>query len=228
MLSFMKTAATLTGDPKFAEAYRRLVEMGYPKYTVRQRNTPPPPENIAHFEDELALWSYWNLLRFEKDLQLRSVYRRSLERSYEAIRIEQNPWYNFVYGVLSGNDCEVEPSLDHLRGWPLDLVVWPYQNSHRADLGTPPGYVAFTGGTRAFLPRETEPGRWDHWFMQADGGGRDVAEPGAWLLAYWMGRYYGYIEAPHVTDPALLTVEHSLGRAQGAKPYAGPEGPKGL
>src|ERR1044071_9705923 len=99
ILSFMKKAATLTRDAKFTAAYGQLVELGYPQYTLRQRNTPPPPENIAHFEDQLAFWSYWNLLRFEKDPQLRSVYRRSLERSYEVVRIEQNPWFNFVYGA---------------------------------------------------------------------------------------------------------------------------------
>ena len=230
ILSFMKTAATLTGEAKFAAAYRQLVEMGYPERTLRQRNTPPPPEDISHFEDQLALWSYWNLLRFEKDPQLRSIYRRSFERSYEVIRIEQNPWYNFVYGALTGNDCEIGPSVNHLRAWPLDLVVWSYQNSHRADLRTPPGYVACNGGTRAFPPRETEPMRWDHWTMQADGGtgGRDVAEPSGWLLAYWMGRYYGFIEPPTVTDPALLTVEPRSGRSQGARPYTGTPRPAGF
>ncbi|HXT39417.1 MAG TPA: hypothetical protein VN887_05290 [Candidatus Angelobacter sp.] len=230
ILSFMKTAATLTGDAKFAAAYQKLVEMGYPEYTVRQRNTPPPPENISHFEDQLALWCYWNLLRFEKDPQLRSIYRRSLERSYEVIRVEQNPWYNFVYGALTGNDCEVGPAANHLRGWPLDLVVWSYQNSHRADLRTPAGYVALNGGSRTFLPRETEPLRWDHWLMQADGGtgGRDVAEPSGWLLAYWMGRYHGFIEAPTVTDPKLLVVERGRTRALAVTPYSGPPRPVGF
>jgi hypothetical protein len=230
ILSFMKTAATLTGDQKFTEAYRQLVEMGYPEYTVRQRNTPPPSENIAHFEDQLALWSYWNLLRFEKDPELRSIYRRSLERSYEAIRIEQNPWYNFVYATLTGNEGEIEAASNHLRGWPLDLVVWSYQNSHRSDLRKPPGYLAYVGGSRTFLPRETEPMRWDHWTMQADGGtgGRDVAEPSGWLLAYWMGRYHGLIEAPPAIDFALPADERDMGPAQGAKPYAGPPRPEGF
>jgi len=50
-------------------------------------------------------------------------------------------------------------------------------------------------------------------------------EPSAWLLAYWMGRYYGFIAAPTVTDPALLTVEHSYHRELGAKPYTGPARP---
>ena len=228
ILSFMKTAATLTGDSKFAAAYQKLVELGYPGYTLRQRNTPPPPENISHFEDQLALWSYWNLLRFEKDPQLRSLYRRSLERSYEVIRIEQNPWFNFVYGALTGNDFEVNPSVNHLRGWPLDLVVWSYQNSQRADLRTPPGYVALNGGSRTFPARETEPLRWDHWLMQADGGtgGRDVVEPSGWLLAYWMGRYHGFIQAPTVTDSKLLGVERNGGEVPGARPYAGPSRPE--
>ena len=69
--------------------------------------------------------------------------------------------------------------------------------------------------------------RWDAWTMQADGGtdGKDVVEPSSWLLAYWMGRYYGFIAAPTATDPALLTVEHSLHRELGAKPYEGPPRP---
>ena len=154
-----------------------------------------PPDGVLHFLDELGLWSYANLLAYEQDPLLRGESRRSLERSYELVRIEQNPWFNFVYGELTGNECEVEPAVKHLREWPLDLRVWSFQNSHRADLQTPAGYEANKAGIRAFSPRETEPMRWDHWTMQADGGSGnpDVIEPGAWLLAYWMGRYHGYI-----------------------------------
>ena len=201
-------------------------ELGYPSYTLRQRQTAPP-ENIAHFEDELALWSYWNLLLLEKDPSLRAIYRRSLERTFEIVRIEQNPWFNFVYGVLTGNDCEVGAAVTHLRDWPLDLRTWSYQNSHRADLQTPAGYSTFKGGVRAFPPRETEPMRWDHWTMQMDGGsgGREVVEPGGWLAAYWMGRYYGFIEPPTVTDVSLLSLEPGVHQKLGAEPYVGPARP---
>jgi hypothetical protein len=83
-------------------------------------------------------------------------------------------------------------------------------------------------GIRPFSPRETEPMRWDHWTMQADGGtgGRDVVEPGAWLLAYWMGRYHGFISSPEVTDPALLKVDRTRNKRFGAIPYAGPPRPE--
>jgi hypothetical protein len=193
---------------------------------LRERQTFPP-ENILHFLDELSFWSYWNLLRDENDPRLRALYRRSFERTWEILRVEQNPWFNFVYGALTGEDCETGPAAAHLRDWPLDLTVWSYQNSHRADLRTPPGYTAYKAGVRPFPPRETEPMRWDHWDMQADGGtgGRDVVEPSGWLLAYWMGRYYGFIEPPAVNDPALTTYPASHGPPRGAKPYAGPPRP---
>jgi len=70
--------------------------------------------------------------------------------------------------------------------------------------------------------------RWDHWTMQADGGtgGNDVVEPSGWLLAYWMGRYHGFIEAPTITDASLLTVERNRHQSLGAKAYAGPPRPE--
>jgi hypothetical protein len=227
VLSFMKTAHVLAGDPKAGEAYQQLVDLKYPSFTLRQRNTFPP-DGVLHFLDELALWSYANLIEYEQDPLLRATYRRGLERTYEVIRIEQNPWFNFVYGALTGNDCEVEESVKHLREWPLDLRVWTFQNSHRADLQTPTGYESHKAGIRPFSPRETEPMRWDHWTMQADGGSSphpDVIEPGAWLLAYWMGRYHGFISPPTVTDEALLKVERTSETSQGAQPYAGPPRP---
>ncbi len=84
-----------------------------------------------------------------------------------------------------------------------------------------------SGGTRAFSPREREPMLWDNWTMKADGGtgGHDVVQPSSWLLAYWMGRYHGFIEAPKVAAPALINAERRPSRAVGAKPYSGPPRP---
>ncbi len=227
LLSFMKTAESITGEPRFAAAYQTLVGLGYPGYTLQQRQVFPP-DSVAHFDDQLAFWSYWNLIRRETDPELRALYRRSFERSYELIRVEQQPWFNFLHRALGGDDTEAQASIAHLRDWPLDLRVWSYQNSHRADLRTPPGYVSFMGGIRAFSPREREPMRWDNWTMQADGGtgGRDVVEPSGWLLAYWMGRYYGFIAAPADEAEILPFREHSLHPEPGARPYEGPPRPR--
>ncbi len=226
ILSFIKTAEVLTGEKRFAEGYRELVHLGYPEYTLRQKCTFPPGD-VLQFLDHLAFLCYPNLLTYETDARLRSIYRRSFERSWEIERIEQLPWFNFLYGALTGNDCELEPAVAHLREWPLDLVVYSYQNSQRADLRTPPGYVAYSGGKRAFSPREREPMLWDNWTMKADGGagGNDVVQPSSWLLAYWMGRYHGFIEAPRGTEATVLEVEQAREGLSGAKPYSGPPRP---
>ncbi len=226
LLAFIRTAADLTGEEKFLAAERRLVELGYPDYTLRQRQLFPP-DSLLHFEDQLAFWSYWNLLRRERNPVLRSVYRRSFERTWEVLRLEQQPWFNLVYGILTGNDCEPDVAMRHLREWPLDLTVWSYQNSHRADLHTPPGYTAFKGAPRPFSPREKEPMRWDNWTMHADGGtgGHDVIEPGGWLVVYWMARYHGYLAAPTESVAGDVPIQIRRGTRPGAAPYAGPPRP---
>jgi len=226
LLSFMKTAAHFTGQKPFEDAYRQLVQLGYPDFTLRQRSSFPP-EDIAHFEDQLAFWSWWNLLRYETDPDLLALYRRGYERSYDMVRIERNPWYQFVYGALTSLDCEPLEAVQHLRDWPLDLRVWSFANSHRADLRTPAGLHAPKGGIRAFSPREHQPMRWDAWTMQEDGGdgGRSVVEPGGWLLAYWMGRHHGYISAPDAAPAEATSVNPDAVPAGGARAYEGPPRP---
>ena len=224
VLNFMKTAYALTGDSKFEAAYRKLQDMGYHKEIIRQKLTFPPPF-VFHSDDRLAFYSYYPLLRYETDPYLRSVYRRSLERSWEIERIEHNPWFNFIYGALTGSDCEMGQAVRHLREWPLDLVDHRHVNSHRHDLQTPSGYVPYSGGIRAFSPREIGPHRWSSTSLSPDGGGgRIVVDPSGWLDAYWMGRNYGSIEAPKIADPELLSVPQR-GFQLGAEPYKGPARP---
>ena len=144
--------------------------------------------------------------------------------------MEQVAWYNFIYGAITGNDCEVEQAAKYLREFPLDLVSHSYRNSHRQDLATRPGYVPYGGGTRGLSPRETEGGRGARSALQYDGGsgGRSVTEPVCWLQDYWMGRYHGFIEAPTTKDRDLLTVPRRPGQPFGDEPYNGPPRPEGL
>jgi hypothetical protein len=225
VLMFMRTAARLTGDKKFEKAYRELLDLGYHNEVLRQKLTFPPPF-VFHSDDRLAFYAYYPLLMYETDPHLRSIYRRSLERSWEIERIEHNPWFNFIYGALTGNDCETSEAVEHLREWPLDLVKHSYTNSHRDDIRTPQGYVPYSGGVRPFSPRERNPHRWSDFTLSPDGGsgGGEVEDPSGWLDAYWMGRYYGFIEAPTTRDPDLLTVPHR-GLNLGAEPYNGPPRP---
>jgi hypothetical protein len=224
MLAYVRTAAALTGEARFADAMRQLVEWGYPEPTIRQKHTWPAPL-VNHSDDRLAFYVYYPLLRHERDPGLRAIYRRGLERSWAIERIEHNPWFNFLYGALTGNDCEVAESVEHLRAWPLDLVRHPWDVTNRAGMGPKPGYLPYAGVERPVSPRERGGYRWSEHPGEARGGsGHEVIDPAGWLEAYWMGRYFGMILPPETTDPALLTVPPLPPRAD-VVPYDGPEMP---
>ncbi len=243
VLTYMRATASLTGEAKFEEAYKRLLGMNYTREVIRQKIVVSPPKDCRpeqalrnavrmdpdganHSDDRMAFFCYYTVLKYEKDPALRSLYRRSLERSFEIERIEHIPDFNVIYGALTGNDCELEQAARHLREWPLDLVKHSFRNSHRADLRTPAGYVPYVGGTRAISPRESGPLRWSNSALSLDGGsgGREVEDPSGWIECYWMARYHGLITAPTAKDANVLTVPRR-GLRLGAAPYDGPGRP---
>jgi len=227
VLTFMKTAYALSGDQKFEDAYQKLIKWGYRTNTIRQKNVFPPAD-IAPWDDNLAFRSYYTLLRYTNNSIDKSVYLRSLARTWEVKRIEQVPRYNYSYGAITGNDCEQEQSLKHMREWQLDCIGHNFTNSYRSDLDTPYGYRAYENGTKAMSPREIKVTRNSRYVMVLDGGnnGNVVQEPNSFIHDYWLGRYHNLITAPTVTDPNLISVQPSETKNKGAKPYVGPKRPK--
>ena len=225
-LSFMESAYALTGNEKFMQGYRQLIHWGYHINTIRQKNVFPP-ETIAPWDDDLAFESYNTLLRYAKDPNLRSVYLRSLERSWEVKRMQKIPWFNFTYGLFTGNDCEEDKAVQRMREWHLIPESRNFSNSHRNDLFVDPGYVSYEGARKAISAREVAIDRGSYNVRRLDGGhnGLRVSEPVRYIHDYWMGRYHGFIKAPETTDSALISVERKPGVQKGAAPFNGPPRP---
>jgi hypothetical protein len=141
--------------------------------------------------------------------------------------MQKIPFFNFSYGCLTGNDCEAEEAVQHLREWSLDTVNHSFRNSHRTDLATEPGYTPYAGGTRAISPREQSCSWGSRPSIEYDGGrdGQTITPPVGWLEDYWMGRYYGMI-APPAKDAAAETDLAAISfKPTGAAPYNGPPRP---
>lgn len=226
---FMRAAFAVSGDQQFEDAYQQMLKWGYHNYTVRQKITFPPQE-IAPWDDRLCFESYFTVLRYTQDPNMRSIYLRSLARTWEVKRLEHLAWYNFVYGALTGNDCEEERAAQYLRECVLEGAGWGYKNSHRADLAPERGYVPYQGGTRGMSPRETGSVGGDDAALGYDrsGHGKSMHDPSSFLCTYWMGRYYGMLKAPETKDPELTSVKPRTGQQFGAAPYAGPSRPENL
>uniref|UniRef100_UPI00321689E6 hypothetical protein n=1 Tax=uncultured Draconibacterium sp. TaxID=1573823 RepID=UPI00321689E6 len=225
-LTFMQTAYSLTGNQKFEDSYQQLKKWGYVANTIRQKNVFPP-ENLAPWDDNLAFRSYYTLLRYEKNPELRSAYLRSLERTWEVKRMEHIAWFNFAYGAITGNDCDVEQSVKHLREWNLEPIEYNFSNSHRDDLFVESGYTSYEGGKKAISPREMNIKRGSRNAVQLDGGvnGQRIMEPTGFLRDYWMARYHGFIKAPETDDPELTSVKREKEQQVGAEPYKGHQRP---
>jgi hypothetical protein len=219
-LNFMQTAHYVTGDEKFSKGLQQLISWGYDQNTIRQKNVFPP-EAIAPWDDDLAFESYNTILRYTAEPALHSILLRSLERTWEVKRMDHSPWFNFSYGALTGNDCDLEQSLKYLRDYKLDCVEYSFDNTDRDDLFMEPGYTSYEGAKRAFSPRESSTST----AMAGGGGGRVVREPTEFLRDYWMGRYCGFILAPSTSDSDLISVKPSGLKNLGAKPYDGPPRP---
>ncbi len=230
--SYAQTAWGVTGEDKYADAMQELLDLRYHEYTVQQKRVFPP-NYIVPWDDRLAFMAYYPLIKYTEDPRLRSIYARSLGRAWEVKRFEQYAWYNFLYGILTGNDCEADVAVQYLREYPLDTLNHRFRNSHRHDLHTPDGYQRLVEGERAESPkalsrRETMATKLDQNTLFLDGGGNRRPTPNEWLETYWMGRFFGLIEAPDTDDPALLEAELEVDEALVAPPYEGPDRPEGL
>mmetsp|Transcript_19400 Transcript_19400/g.23100 ORF Transcript_19400/g.23100 Transcript_19400/m.23100 type:complete len:186 (+) Transcript_19400:244-801(+) len=87
-----------------------------------------------------------------------------------------------------------------LRNWQLDLVSWGYVNSERSDICIDQTYLKLNDGIKSLnkvLPQnERSPSRWNSNPYSLDSGlpgGTSEEDPGAFLLPYWMARFYDLI-----------------------------------
>jgi len=218
------TAYAMTGDPFFLDGLRQLLDWGYHRYTVRQKLTFPP-DDITPWDDELAFFCYFPLMWHTKDPVLRSIYARSLERSWAIKRMEKTAWFNILYGAMTGNDCDLDDAMEDLRAWPIDLREHAHDNSHRDDLYPEPGYPNVGGGVKSISSRESSAKRGSRSALPLRGGsGNVMVEPTGWLHDYWMARYYGMIQSP---DSGATAASEPLPviNTDGAAPYQGPPRP---
>lgn len=195
ILSFLKFAHHVTGDPKYAEHYHHLIAAhGYARNGLEAPNLNPAWR--THIDLELLAFAYPALLTLERDRALLDLYRRSLRRWHEAVRADQQPFFEVLHALLTGRTDGLPAALAALADQPLDLVQWTVDNTTREDLRivrvpeleqrqtdrlVPPG-------ERATLRTDRNP-----WVAVQGDGGRSESDGVFWLLPYWMARAGGLL-----------------------------------
>jgi streptogramin lyase len=198
ILSYLKLAYHVSGDERYQKEYMRLLNNYDYASNVRRAKTTNPTWR-THIDDELLALAYPCLMMHEDNPKLRRLYRESVDHWYKAVKADCSPFFEFIYGACVSRVPQLEISVASLRDASLDLVRWTVDNSQREDIRivrTPEWEHLQT--SRLLPPSERGVIRWDEnpWRAIQGDGGRTESDGVWWLLPYWMGCYYGYIQPP--------------------------------
>jgi len=197
LLSFLKTAAHITGNSRYAKEYKRVaVDLGYARQATLYKELR---QELNYSDEELAMLSFYDLFRYETDRNLLDrYYRPALNGWWENIVREENPLWDFIYAVAQPNALvDMASAARTLYRMPVDTIEWTVTNSNRG------GVTMDTASDRfqrrqaiALLPPDERPVmKWNSNPFDIDGGsdGRGEDDGAAFLLPYWMGRYHGLL-----------------------------------
>ncbi len=209
VLTYLRVAEHVTGDPKYRRAADELIQKHlYLLNTllIRHGDRGRWP-GIDHSDDEMLYLMYYCYLTLEKDPDRRRVVLQSIARTWEesapdeqCVRREHSPLYDYVYGATTGRPCDEGEARQTLRDWPWEMTEWRVRNSHRHDVTVLKAAAPAKNRTQLdrVLPASERPlSRWNGNPFEADGGGdgRSVDDGAAWALAYWLGVHHRYLAA---------------------------------
>lgn len=198
ILSFLKLAYHMSGEEHYQNEYLNLLYNHDYASNVRYAKTYNPAWR-THIDDELLALAYPCLMLHEEDPKLRGLYRESLDYWHDVVKADHSPFFDFVYGACAGKAPELDLAVAYLRDAPLDLIRWTIDNSQREDvLIVRIPELELLQTDRLVAPSERGVIRWDEnpWKAVQGDDGYTESDGVWWLLAYWMGRHYGYIEPP--------------------------------
>ena len=221
MLSYLSITHHITGDDRYRELSNMLIEdHGYAQNMTDQKfNRGVGTGN--HSDDEMAFMSYYHLINYETDPELKSRYAFSMYMNWMLEAPELNPFFNFAFRAATASedfvdawgtyDLEPHPewldeSMETLIRFPLDRLNWSHTNSHRTDIqklhswnrtfdqenNSRKGYRV---NGKVFPIDERHINHWNHdpWNMNTGGSGTELSTGMVYLLPYYMGLYHGFI-----------------------------------
>jgi hypothetical protein len=217
ILSYLRTAQHITGNARYGEAARTLMDKHAYAANVAIPKTSAGPGSGNQSDVEMAFMDFYCLLKYETDPKLRELFGLAFYERWMIERYELNPLFNFMYaasvkGLTFRNAFEPQDlaptgnwlaeSVDTLKRYPLDRVNWGLANSHREDVVLLPEHArgGRTRGSRRdgrVLPiDERFVDKWNHdpWALDYGGDGRVLADGASFLLPYYMGLYHRFIE----------------------------------
>ncbi|MFA6449822.1 MAG: hypothetical protein WCX65_10155 [bacterium] len=205
-LAMVRSAYNITGDEKYLDSYKLLIDKHHYQSNVKRTKEISDRYQVNHDSDEMAALSFYSLIRAENsDAKLRDdYYLEGMRRLWEKDLKERNAEQIIIYGAFAAKDYRLDLAVRSLREIPLDLLYWGINNSSRKDITASQKLDRFNRlqGLTVLPYTEIRTVRWSRNLYQLDeeenGGSESI--PTFWLLNYWMARYHGMIRPGSATN----------------------------
>lgn len=211
IIGMLQTAYHFTGKEVYKEkAFDLMDNHGYLENLMRpMKEIGVAPDNADdhshwlssawnHSDDEMYFAGYWGLYRYAFNDTLKAQFKESIIDHWEAERPEKEGAWNIFTAITGVADFDLDEAAWYLREYPLDMIQWKIENSHRKDIvHLPPNFRTQTI-EEVLPPDELRITRHNANRFSLDGGNNSAENSAGdiWLFPYWMGRYLGVIEAP--------------------------------
>jgi len=212
-LQALKVAYQVSNDNKYAELYKKYaIEMKYAERAIQARRNLDPTRKgfVNHSDDVLFFLGIEPLLRLEQDPQIREYYIKSLKHAWEGsppfpgLKPEANPLYAFLTAKYLNDTPEIENAIKTLEWFPFSIkwnkdTIAKYEQQHGIRLIWDVQSPEHEKGKP--IPIDRRENTWSTWVQDPYHSLGDPMEDFSveynghdYLLGYWLGRYYGFIE----------------------------------
>ncbi len=211
MLAYLKFVKDITGESGiWQKTYDELVADGYAELATKHFDrfyqgavgvSCSPEEDLMYGDNFLAIMTYWMLGRLEKDEKLLSMYREGFKSWEGTLLREHNPGYSFPM-LAACPDTQLD--FEKIAAWfnRHEITrIGSRTNDHRHDMPikrSRHGCGDELEISALLMPDERKNDKYDRNPFRmlpqypSDTSRLEGCYP--YTFAYWMGRYYGFIE----------------------------------
>ncbi|HCN82820.1 MAG TPA: hypothetical protein DIT07_04265, partial [Sphingobacteriaceae bacterium] len=210
IIAMLQTAYHFTRKERYKEkALELITKYGYLENLMRPmaeigkaaNNTDEWSKKLSgdwnHSDDEMYFAGYWGLYRYALNDTLKAKFKKAILDHWESERPEKEGAWNIVTAITGIADFDLDEAIWYLKEYPLDMIDWTVNNSHRKDIELLEPNFREQLTKNVLPPDELKIARHNANRFVLDGGNGGRAESSAgdiWLLPYWMGRYLGVIK----------------------------------
>ena len=204
ILSFLQTAYHFTKDTKYKKEAEKLIrKYGYDENANRPASVigfvegEDLSDKWNHSDDEMYFLTIPTFVNYSFTEEQKNAHFATVKSHWEVERSEKNPLWNYLFALSGGKNIDSDESAWWLREFPMDLIDWKIDNSHRKDLTElEPNFRSQTYSE--VLPGDERTLHLHNGAYRNNGGSDGSREyaPYIYLLPYWAGRYVDAISAP--------------------------------